>query len=225
MGAVSSQPTVTSAGARGKTLQFLMQIQRRIGRFFRRRRHKWLAEEFAECKTVIDIGGRELMWQTVPFSPHVTIVNPEAVTITRPGFRYVQGNGCRLDFADGSFDMAFANSVIEHLGTPENQKIFAQEMMRVGRRLYCQTPNRWFPLEFHYWGLFFHWFPKKWLTYGVHRYLTVKGLLGNPTREQWMEWQNEIRLLSRKEFAALFPGCKIKTERLLGWPKSYIAWR
>lgn len=165
------------------------------------------------------------MWQTVPFSPRVTIVNPEAIPITRPGFQYVQGSGCQLDFPDGSFDLAFANSVIEHLGTLDNQKIFAQEMMRVAKHLYCQTPNRWFPFEFHYWGFFFHWLPKQWLTYRVHRCITLRGLLGNHTREQWLERKDQFCLLSRKEFAALFPGCKIRTETFLGWPKSFIAWR
>jgi len=31
--------------------------------------------------------------------------------------------------------------------------------------------------------------------------------------------------LSRRELQRLFPGCKIKTERFLGIPKSYAAYR
>jgi hypothetical protein len=219
----------TSAGAHVRALHFVLRVQRHLNRHFRQKRHQWLAAEFADCRTVLDIGGRETMWETVRLSPQVTIVNPEGVAVNRPGFRYVQGDGCKLELADGSFDLAFSNSAIEHVGSLENQRAFAREMMRVGRRLYCQTPNRWFPLEFHYAGLFLHWFPRSWLgswfTYGLHRYLTLRGILGKPSREQSMELRASIRLLSRKEVAALFPGCRIRTERFLGWPKSFIVWR
>src|SRR5437868_3166577 len=114
-------------------------------RYFRSRRHQWLAEEFKDCATVIDVGGRESMWSTVGFSPRVTIVNLESADVAGgPRFEYVHGDARSLEFADGCFDLAFSNSAIEHLGSHENQQQFAKEMMRVGRRVYCQTPNRWF---------------------------------------------------------------------------------
>jgi hypothetical protein len=221
----SVQPAVTCAGAHVRALRFVSWVQSRVMRHFRQRRHRWLAEKFGDCRTVVDIGGRETMWQTVRLSPQVTIVNPEPVAVTRPEFHYVQGDGRRLDFADGAFDLAFANSAIEHLGTLADQRLFAREMMRVGRRLYCQTPNRWFPVEFHYLGLLVHWLPRSWFSYGVHRYCTLRGILGKPSRQQSLELRTSIRLLSRRELAALFPGCRIRTERFLGWPKSYVVWR
>jgi len=222
----SLRPAFTSAGAHVRALLFVSRVQSRVMRHFRQRRHQWLAEQFADCRSVVDIGGRESMWQTVRLSPRVTIVNPEAVAVTKPEFRYVQGDGRKLAFAAaGAFDLAFANSAIEHVGTLRDQKLFAGEMMRVGRRLYCQTPSRWFPLEFHYLGLFVHWLPRNWFTYGVHRYCTLRGILGKPSRQQSLELRTSIRLLSRNELAALFPGCRIRTERFLGWPKSYVVWR
>jgi hypothetical protein len=225
MSATSVQPAFTSAGAHVRALLFVSRVQSIVMQHLRRRRHQWLAEKFADCRTVVDIGGRETMWQTVPLSPQVTIVNLEPVTVARPAFRYHKGDGRKLDFGDASFDLAFANSVIEHVGTLRDQRLLAREMMRVGRRLYCQTPNRWFPVEFHYLGLFVHWLPRNWFTYGVHRYLTLRGILGKPSRLQSLELRTSIRLLSRRELAALFPGCRIRTERFLGWPKSYIVWR
>jgi len=221
----SVQPAFTSAGAHARALRFVSRVQGRVMRDFRQRRHRWLAREFADCRTVVDIGGRETMWQTVRLAPQVTIVNPEPASVARPEFRYVPGDGRRLEFANGSFDLAFANSAIEHLGTFEDQRLFAHEMMRVGRRVYCQTPNRWFPVEFHYLGLCVHWLPRRWFTYGVHRYFTLRGILGKPSREQSLELRTEIRLLSRRELAELFPACRIRTERFLGWPKSYVVWR
>jgi len=225
MSATSVSPAYTSAGAHKRALLFVSRAQARVMAYFRSRRHRWLAKEFADCRTVIDIGGRESMWYTVGFSPRVTIVNPEPVKIVQPGFEYIAGDGRALAYADGSFDLAFANSVIEHVGTFEDQRRFAREMLRVGRRLYCQTPNRWFPVEFHYLGFFVHWLPRNWFTYFVHRHLTLRGVLGKPTRQQSLELRSEIRLLSRRELQELFPGCKVKRERVLGCTKSFVVWR
>jgi hypothetical protein len=208
-----------------RALFLVSRVQARVMKYFRQRRHGWLAQEFADCRTVIDIGGRQAMWETVGLSPQVTLVNPEAADTERPGFRYVEGDGRKLDFDDGSFDLAFANSAIEHVGTFEDQRRFAGEMMRVGRRIYCQTPNRWFPVEFHYLGVLVHWLPRGWFGYRVHRYVTLRGLLGKPNHEQSRELRSSIRLLSRRELRTLFPGCRIRVERVLGWAKSYIVWR
>jgi hypothetical protein len=225
MSTASIPRTYTTSGAHLRALLWVSRVQALVMRYFRQRRHRWLAEEFAGCRTVIDVGGREVMWQTVNLSPQVTLVNPEAGKSARAGFRCVEGDGRKLQFADASFDLAFANSAIEHVGTFEDQRQFAREMMRVGRRLYCQTPNRWFPVEFHYLALLVHWLPRSCFTYGMHRRLTVRGILGKPSREQSLELRSSIRLLSRRELRILFPGCGIRTERVLGWPKSYIVWR
>jgi SAM-dependent methyltransferase len=225
MSSASVSPSYTSAKSHKRALRFVSQVQARVMAYFRVRRHRWLAEEFGDCRTVIDIGGRESMWYTVAFSPQVTIVNPEPAGIVQPGFDYVAGDGRALTFAGASFELAFSNSVIEHVGSFEDQQRFAREMLRVGRRVYCQTPNRWFPVEFHFLGLFVHWLPRNWFTYFVHRRMTLRGILGKPTREQSQELRGSIRLLSRRELVELFPGCKIRTERFLGMSKSFVVWR
>lgn len=225
MPATSLNPPFSSPTAHKRALQLVSRVQSRVMMYFRSRRHKWLAQEFGNCRTVIDVGGRESMWRTVELSPRVTLVNTEAAEQSGGDFDYVHGDGRNLPFFDAAFDLAFSNSVIEHLGTLADQRQFAQEMMRVGRRVYCQTPNRWFPVEFHFLGLFIHWLPRKWFTYFVHRHLTLRGVLAKPTPEQSTELRSEIRLLTRRELAELFPGCKIRSERILGWPKSFIAWR
>src|SRR5579863_9707418 len=177
-------PAYISEKAHRRALLWVSRLQARVMAYFRVRRHRWLTEEFGDCRTVIDMGGRESMWHTVGFSPQVTIVNPEQVEVIQPGFEYIAGDGRALKFGIGSFDLAFSNSVIEHVGSFEDQRRFARETMRVGRRVYCQTPNRWFPAEFHYLALFIHWLPRSWFSYFVHRRMTVRGILGKPSREQ-----------------------------------------
>ena len=77
------------------------------------------------------------------------------------GRRYfpVVGDGRCLEYLDRSFDLAFANSVIEHVGGPSDADALASEMQRVGKAFYCQTPSKWFPVEPHVGTLFLHWVP------------------------------------------------------------------
>lgn len=142
------------------------------------------------------------------------------------GFRFVEADACHTPLTE-AFDLAFSNSAIEHVGTLERQRQFASEMMRLGRRLYCQTPNRWFPVETHYLALLVHWLPSRFFGHWMHRYLTLQGWAGRPTPEESrkIRERESIRLLTKKELQELFPGCEIRTERFLGMPKSYAAWR
>ena len=128
---------------------------------------------------------------------------------------------------DGPFDLAYSNSVIEHVGSWEQQREFAKEMLRLGRHIYCQTPNRWFPVETHYLTAFVHWLPRHWFGHRTHRWLTLQGLSRRPSRSESLHTrqQEAVRLLSKRELKELFPGCRIRVERFFGWPKSYAAWR
>jgi SAM-dependent methyltransferase len=76
-----------------------------------------------------------------------------------PKVEYVQGDALNLPFEDGSFDVVFSNAVIEHVGGRDEQRRFASECARVGRRAFVTTPNRWFPLEVHTLLPFVHWLP------------------------------------------------------------------
>jgi hypothetical protein len=112
-----------------------------------------------------------------------------------------------------------SNSVIEHV---TDQAKFASEMLRVGKRVYCQTPAKEFPVEPHCLGLFVHWLPRKWFTHFVHRYLTLYGWIAKPDREETEDFKREVKLLTRRDLERLFRGCTVRVERFLGWPKSYV---
>ena len=73
--------------------------------------------------------------------------------------RYVQGDALDLPFADGEFDVVFSNAVIEHVGGREQQRRFVEESLRVARRAFITTPNRWFPVEVHTRLPLVHWLP------------------------------------------------------------------
>jgi SAM-dependent methyltransferase len=78
-----------------------------------------------------------------------------------PHAEYVQGDACALPFADAAFDVAFSNAVIEHVGSPERQELFVAEALRVARRVFITTPNRWFPIEVHTRLPVVHWLPDR----------------------------------------------------------------
>jgi len=166
------------------------------------------------------------MWSGIKFARRMCILNlehpPESLP---PNFTYVLCDGRSTGLPEQAFDLAFSNSAIEHVGNFDDQKRFADEMLRVGRRIYCQTPNKWFPVEPHFLGLCVHWLPRRWFNHFVDRYLTLHGWRYRPEPEASEALINSIRLLTRQELSHLFPGCNIKTERFLGMAKSFVVWR
>jgi hypothetical protein len=139
--------------------------------------------------------------------------------------RTLVGDGCALDFPDLSYDVAFSNSVIEHVGDWDRQRAFAREVRRVGRRLWVQTPAYECPFEPHFLAPFVHWIPVR-LRKFVVRWLTPWGWIVRPGRQEADQAVETTRLLTRSKVAELFPDCEILTERLLAiLPKSYIAVR
>ena len=55
----------------------------------------------------------------------------------------------RLPFEDGTFAIATANAVLEHVGSFENQAFFVRELCRVADRVFISVPNKFFPIEHH----------------------------------------------------------------------------
>src|SRR5690242_9980815 len=77
-----------------------------------------------------------------------------------PRVQAVRADGRELPFADGAFDLGFANAVVEHVaGGRSGQRQFVAELCRVARRVFVTTPNRWFPLDPHTLLPFVHWLP------------------------------------------------------------------
>lgn len=179
----------------------------------------------------MDVGGYPETWTPhEPSGKSIDILNIHPISYQSSAhpnhsISTMLGDACALDIPDGTYDVVFSNSVIEHVGTWENQLRFAREVRRVGSKLWIQTPAREFFIEPHYIAPFIHWFPKN-LQKRLLRHFTIWGWLAKPNAEQIEDMVNEIRLLSLSEMKALFPDCEIFKERFLFFfTKSYTAFR
>lgn len=200
-------------------------------RRFRERRMRRFAAVFGihAGMRILDVGGTPANWQLLDVRPPVTILNmPRAQEPCTDRFEFLSGDGCQLPFPDRSFDIVFSNSVIEHIGSAENQRRFAEETRRVGNGYWVQTPNRFFPVEQHLLTPVIHLLPRACQRAIVPRW-TVWDWLERPTpdrREFYVEhYLNSVRLLGRRQLASLFPDARILPGRWAGLSKSLVAWR
>ena len=193
---------------------------------FRRRRMNRFFALFAPSTEirVLDIGGTAETWSSEAEGDArfpVTLINTfDYGPVEDKRFTSVAGDATALPFADNAFDIAFSNSVIEHLGTWEKQQIFAREARRVARKLWIQTPARSFPIEAHLLAPYIQYLPKS-VQHRIARW-TPRGLLQPGLVHEIVD---EVRLLTHREVKLLFPDCLILKERVLGLTKSYIAVR
>ena len=171
---------------------------------------------------VIDLGGLAQFWTDVPVPLDITILNlpdtiPPEPAPSHHKITLVAGDACQTGFADGSFDIAFSNSVIEHVGGPENQLRMAGEARRLAPSYWVQTPSIWFPVEAHTNMPFWWFYPpalKRRLIAGWERKLP-----------EWSEMIKGTTVLSHADLARMFPDGTIWTERFAGLPKSYVVSR
>ena len=151
-------------------------FQMPVREFFRRRRFRTFVSDYRSRRTILDVGGEHYTWPIIGRCDGITMLNLVAPADSL-GFQYVLGSGCEMPFADKSFDLAFSNSVIEHVGDEEKQRVFARELLRVGKRIDCQTPSRLFPVDPRLTTSFLHWLPVSWLKPAFLRYFTLNGWL------------------------------------------------
>lgn len=197
---------------------------------FRKKRFAFFYKKYNRLKRplqILDIGGTEQYWQMMGFEEkgvHVTLLNLEKQPVNMTGFSSIAGDATNLTgFTDQSIDIVYSNSVIEHLFTEENQRKMANEVRRVGKNYFVQTPNYFFLLEPHWVFPFFQFLPfrvKVWLT--QHCALGHIGKI--PDRRKAEQQVREIRLLTGKQMQALFPEAAIYEEKILFFTKSIVAY-
>lgn len=221
----------------------LKRIVRRYAARARQRRARLFREllEPTAADRILDLGSEDgsHIAEVVPFreNVHIADISREALARGREkyGFQTVlldEAGG--LPFPDGHFDVVFCSSVIEHVSVDKRdvgrfrtqaefareayarQRRLAEEIRRVSRGYFVQTPHRYFPIESHTWlplpivllprrvqvatiAFFNRWWPKK-------------------TTPDW-------HLLTPRLMRELFPDAEIHLEKSLGITKSIMAVR
>lgn len=201
------------------------QMRNRRFAFFRQ-----LVEGLPRPLSILDVGGSLGFWQRGNFDsePGITLTllnlgQPRGEL--PPNFSFMVGDARHMpEFADGQFDVVFSNSTIEHVGDLDDQRRMAQEVQRVGKRYFVQTPNRYFPIEPHFLFPWFQFLPiatRVWLLQNFS--FSRMGKVSDSARA--LKLVTEIRLLNKQEMRTLFPGAKIYDERFGGLVKSIVAYK
>ncbi len=132
-----------------------------------------------------------------------------------PEIEAIVADARALPWPDKYFDVVYSNAVIEHVGNFNNQKKMAAEIMRVGKRWFVTTPNRWYPFEFHMRLPFVTWLP--W-----HGYLWAGSIISYNHMQKKYVFTGEkligIRLMTAKELEKCFPTSKIIKQRVTFMP-------
>lgn len=174
---------------------------------------------------ILDVGGTNQYWERRGWAGQtdvwITTLNLASEEQRHKNIQPLTGNAINLSqFADRSFDLVFSNSVIEHLFTFTNQRRMALEVQRVGKAIWIQTPNFWFPIEPHFHVPGWQWMPVGLRVAMLRRYTCGwHGPCTDPVRAR--ELVEEVRLLTAKELRAIFPGATFIPEWFCGLVKSW----
>jgi hypothetical protein len=178
---------------------------------------------------ILDIGGTNSFWEQRGWAGRedveIVLVNLDAEPKLHANIDPRTGDATDLaDFPDGSFDIVFSNSVIEHLQTYDRQAAMAREVRRLAPRYWVQTPNFWFPVEPHFLTPAWHWLPVRARVALLQR--RRWGWRGPcPDRAEADELVREVRLMRGAELKRLFADAQLRPERIGPLTKSFVALR
>ena len=115
------------------------------------------------------------------------------------------GDGKKTKFLDNSFDIVHSNATIEHVGSYTNQLKFIEESVRISKKfVFIQTPNRYFPIDFHTTIPLIHWLPKK-----IHRKIL------NLIRLEFYSSEDNLNLMSKNDIIKICEKLKIKKFKII----------
>lgn len=198
---------------------------------FRRKRIESFArllEQDDRPLKILDIGGTQIFWEMMGFLSksediEIWVLNLKEEQVKHRDLKMIVGDARNMaEFNDREFDIVFSNSVIEHLSTFEDQRRMANEVKRLGKKYYVQTPNKYFPIEPHFLFPFFQFLPLSMQLFLVTHFKAARGK-NIKNRQIAKERITSIRLLTKGELKELFPEANISKEKFLGLTKSFIA--
>jgi len=129
-----------------------------------------------------------------------------------PGMKFVNYSGKIFPFLDKKFDWVFSNAVIEHVGDDDAQLLFLNEMMRVSKKVFFTTPNKYFPIDSHTNSIFLHYNESIF-----YKWRKKKGFSKN-RYDIYLLSYHCLKNLLRNSNATFF---KIKKNRIFGIPMTF----
>lgn len=194
-----------------------------------RRRRRFLEMLAGRSVRLLDIGGTNRFWESwgLAGDPRIsiTLLNQAPDEGHHPNITSVVGAATDVwQFENGSFDIVFSNSTIEHLFTFDAQQAMAREVRRLAPSYYVQTPNFWFPIEPHFLTLGWQYLPTRVRVEILRRRsMGLRGRTPDPAAARRVV--EEIRLLRPSEMRLLFPDAELWRERVGPLVKSLVAIR
>jgi len=199
--------------------------------YFRRRRSQLYRLQCPDLagKRVCDIGGSRHFWEMMPedlVPSDLLLLNiaDDGQSLSHTGrlanVEVRLYDGKHIPFPDGYFDVVMCNSVIEHVPVDQREQL-CNEIRRVSKYYFVQTPAYAFPIEPHFVFPFIHWLPRslgrKLVPFGIW------AVFEKPSSKKMDDYFAEVNLLKKREVTNLLPNCKVQIERAFGLVKSYTA--
>jgi hypothetical protein len=209
--------------------QMLVEGSGSVGQRARDQRWQMFRRSFPDIEqmVVLDLGGTVESWIRSPIRPQrVHLVNTDETATELPSWITTEiGDACALsdDTLGTPFDVAFSNSVIEHVGGHARRVQFAAMVEAVAPFHWIQTPYRYFPVEPHWVAPFMQYLP-----------LYARAKLGmrwplaytrKMSFEKAVASQLSTELLDITQMHHYFPRSTVQFERIFGLVKSIIAVR
>ncbi len=180
-----------------------------------------------EKYNVLDVGTTDIVnnhenifIQKYPYKEKITCLsNQKLIEIENkfPQIKTQLGDGRKMNFIDDYFDVVHSNATLEHVGNNNSQLQFINECYRVSKKfVFIQTPNRFFPLDFHTKLPLIHFLPGP-----IHRFLLkIFGL-------SFYSDINNLNLVSKKKLLEFLTKLNIKNfniieHKLLGFVSNLI---
>jgi len=130
------------------------------------------ATKYSDDKLVVDIGTtpsldveHNIFLEKTKNNHKITCLSNQNCEILKKKYpnlkEIVVGDGKKTNLPDNSFEIVHSNATIEHVGSLENQLLFVKECLRISEKyVFIQTPNRFYPIDFHTTLPLIHWLPK-----------------------------------------------------------------
>ena len=128
---------------------------------------------YSKYKSIIDIGTtpsieeeQNIFLENTKDNQNITCLSNQDCKILKKKYKNIKniiiGDARKTIFENNSFEIVHSNATIEHVGSFENQVLFLKEMLRISKEsIFIQTPNKYYPIDFHTLLPFIHWLPKK----------------------------------------------------------------